>query len=173
MFTLGFGRGEDRARIIQRMKNDVLRLLDKQQVYDDPGLGRLHIIHYESDMMAGYRIGTPREFRYSELRLVDNAGKELENQKAMLNLPMRGKPARPNIINAAEISPYSLEETTHNCAVYALARHCELPIEEVQADMEALCTEMYPEENFCVSPAMVLRWCRDKRSPPAALYSTN
>ena len=26
-----------------------------------------------------------------------------EDQKAMLNLPMRGQPARPNIINAAEI----------------------------------------------------------------------
>ena len=39
MFTLGFGRGEDRARVIHRMKQDVLRLLDKQQVYDDQELG--------------------------------------------------------------------------------------------------------------------------------------
>ena len=33
--------------------------------------------------MAGLCPGTPREFRYSELRMVDNAGKELEEHKAM------------------------------------------------------------------------------------------
>ena len=70
---------------------------------------------------------------------------------------MRGKPARPNNINAAKISPYSLEETSHHCADFALARHCELPIEEVHAEMEELCRESYPEET-CL---FLVRRCYD------------
>ena len=162
---MGMGRGEDRARMIARMKQDTLRLLQTQNYIDHPELGRVAIIHYESDMMAGYRPGTPRDFRYSELRLVDGAGKQLEDQKAVLNLPMRGNPVRPNIINAVEISPYSLVETKHNCAVYALAKHCEIPIETVLAKMKVLFAELHPEETkFFVSPAMVLRWCEKERS---------
>ncbi len=71
---------------------------------------------------------------------------KLEDQKAMLNLPMRGKPARPNVINAAEISCYSLVETSHNCAVYALANHCEIALENVDAEMRRLFAEVHPEE---------------------------
>ena len=83
----------------------------------------------------------------------------------MLNLPMQGAPARPNIINAAEISPYSLVQTRHNCAVYALAKHCGIPISTIKAEMESLFAELHPEETgFFVSPRMVLRWCAGKRS---------
>ena len=161
---MGVGRGEDRARIIQRMKQDTLRTLQTQNVIDHPELGRVAVVHYESDVLAAYRPGTPREFRYSELRMVDGGGNQLENQRAVLNLPMRGNPVRPNIINAREISPYSLVETSHNCAVYALAKHCDIPIATVLAEMKALFAEIHDETGFFVSPIMVLRWCEGKRS---------
>ena len=163
MFTLGFGRGEDRATIIAHMKRHTLKLLDKEPVYEDSELGRLHIIHYESDMMAGHRPNTPRDFRYPELRPVDNAGKELEDKRAMLNLSMQGKPARPYLINAAEISPYFTVETNHNCAVYALVMHCELPLEEVQSQMKGYFRDLYPAEKLSVCLARVLRWCSENK----------
>ena len=137
--------------MIARLKQDILRHIGTQQTIDHPELGRLAIIHYESDTMVGYRPGTPRNFRYSELRLVDGAGKKIEDQRAMLNLPMQGAPARPNIINAAEISPHSLVETRHNCAVYALAKHCDIPISTVKAEMESLFAELHPEETGFLS----------------------
>ena len=139
--------------MIARLKQDILRHIGTQQTIQHPELGRLATIHYESDTMVGYRPGTPRYFRFSELRLVDSAGNKIENQRAMLNLPMQGRPARPNIINAAEIPPHSLVETRHNCAVYALAKHCDIPISTVKAEMESLFAELHPEETglFCQS----------------------
>ena len=56
---------------IEQIKRLVLKELDATKANDlsrlIPGLGRVYPIHYESDMMAVYRIGTPREFKYSEL----------------------------------------------------------------------------------------------------------
>jgi len=61
--------------------------------------------------------------------------------------------------------PWAFEETEHNCGVYQLSKHLELPIEQVQAEMETLWRELYPEEtSFFVSPAMVLAWCKGRRS---------
>ena len=154
LFTMDMGRGEDRARMIARMKQDTLRQLQTQNFIDHPELGRVAVIHYESDMMAAYRPGTPREFRYSELRLVDGSGRQLEEQRAVLNLPMRGHPVRPNIINAQEISPYSLVETPHNCAVYALSKHCEIPLEKVQEEMKVFFSELHPEETGFLFPLL-------------------
>ena len=42
-----------------------------------------------------------------------------------------------------------------NCAVWQLSKHLELPLEEVQADMQRLFQRLHPEETeFFVSPAM-------------------
>ena len=65
-----------------------------------------------------YRPSTPRPFRYSELKLSDAQGDEIQDQTAMLNLPMRatGARPRPHIINAAGISPCALEDSDSlNC----------------------------------------------------------
>ena len=80
-----------------------------------------------------YRPETPRPFKYSELTLTDSAGKELDEQQALLNLPMKAAPrARPNIINAAGIVPWAFKEPPGvNCAVWQLSKHLELPLGEV------------------------------------------
>ena len=40
----------------------------------------------------------------------------------------------------------------HNCAVYQFSKHLELPINEVQEQMENLFTNLYPEETNFLSP---------------------
>ena len=86
-----------------------------------------------------------------------------EDQRAMLDLPMRGL-ARPNVINAAGIVPWAFHETDVNCAVYQLSKHLELPQETVQEEMEVLFAKHHPGESFFVSPKMVLEWCEGRRS---------
>ena len=106
--------------------------------------------------------------RYSQLQLTDGQGNEIQDQTALLNLPMRGDGVRPrpHIINAAGISPYSLEDSGNvNCAVYQLSKHLEIPEETIQADMEALFRKHHPEEqDFFCNPAMILDWCKGRRS---------
>ena len=105
------------AGALEEIKRTVLHELDA-----DPGqdagnyanigdLGKVYPLHYESDVTFVYRPETPRPFKYSELTLTDGAGEELDEQKALLNLPMKAAPrARPNIINAAGIVPWAFEE---------------------------------------------------------------
>ena len=88
------------------------------------------------------------------MTLTDGAGEELDEQKALLNLPMKAAPrARPNIINAAGIVPWAFEEPPGvNCAVWQLSKHLELTLEEVQADMQRLFQSLHPEETTFSSP---------------------
>lgn len=136
--ALQMERGRARTNILEAIKTTVLKELDATgetvQVEIDGQEAQVYPIHYESDMTAVFRPTTPRPMRYSQLKLTDGKGDEIE-------VPMRaaGTRPRPHILRAADISPYSLEDSgSVNCAVYALSRHLEIPEEEVQADMEAL-----------------------------------
>ena len=164
--------GAARAGALEEIKRTVLRELDADpqserqagNYAEIEGLGKVYPLHYESDVTFVYRPQTPRPFKYSELTLTDGAGKELDDQQALLNLPMRAAPrARPNIINAAGIVPWAYEEPPGvNCAVWQLSKHLELPLEEVRAEMGSLFQSLHPEETtFYVSPAMVLAWCQN------------
>ena len=132
--------------MLDHIKTTVLRELDADRgnMIDaeiDEQQARVYPIHYESDMTAVYRPSTPRPFRYSELKLTNEQGDEIQDQTALLNLPMRvpGARLRPRILNAAGISPYALEDSgSVNCCVYQLSRHLDIPEEQVQAEMEAL-----------------------------------
>ena len=170
--ALRMERGRARTNMLEAIQTTVLRELDATgstiEAEIDGQEAQVYPIHYESDMTAVYRPGTPRPMRYSQLKLTDGQGDEIQDQTALLNLPMRasGTRPRPHILRAADISPYSLEDSgSTNCCVYALSRHLELPEEQVQADMEALFQKHHPEErDFFCSPAMVLDWCKGKRS---------
>jgi hypothetical protein len=104
--------GRARTNMLDHIKTTVLRELDADrgnmiEVEIDDKQAQVYPIHYESDMTAVYRPSTPRPFRYSELKLTDAQGDEIQDQTAMLNLPMRvpGGKLRPRILNAAGISP--------------------------------------------------------------------
>ena len=120
--------GAARAGALEEIKRTVLHELDADPQSERQagnhanieGLGKVYPLHYESDVTFVYRPETPRPFKYSELTLTDAAGEALDEQKALLNLPMRAAPrARPNIINAAGIVPWAYEEPPGvNCAVW-------------------------------------------------------
>jgi hypothetical protein len=165
--------GRARTNMLDLIKSTVLREVDADrgnmtEVEIDDQQAPVYPLHYESDMTAVYRPSTPRPFRYSELKLTNADGNEIQDQTAMLNLPMRvpGGKLRPRILNAAGISPYALEDSgSVNCCVYQLSRHLDIPEEQVQAEMEALWQRRHHEEtSFFVSPAMVLEWCKETRS---------
>ena len=136
-------RGRARTNLLETIKTTLLQGLDADrgsmiEVVIDGEPTEVYPIHYESDLSAVYSPSTPRPFRVSELKLTDAQGDEIQDLTAMLNLPMRatGVRARPNILNAAGISPYALEDSgSVNCAVYQLSRHLEMPEEQVSAEL--------------------------------------
>ena len=104
-------QGGDKSALFADVKTKILQMLNAMGTMKIPieGLGQVYPIHYESDLLIAYRPETPRNWKYSELKIVDEHGRE--DQQVLLNAPMRSYRARPNIINAMGICDYAFHET--------------------------------------------------------------
>ena len=117
------------------------------------------VVHYESDVLVKYSPGTPRAWKYSELRTTIN-GNDVQ-QEALLDQPMRS--ARPShLINCEGICDAAFHELPDgvNCACYQLALKFKRDRADITAEMMKLWAEMYEDIEFFVSPRMMLALCK-------------
>ena len=104
--------------VLTRLRQGVLAEIER---YRD-GEGNI-VVHYESDVTTMYDPGTPREWKYVELRTTVDATGEVE-QQAFLDQPMCC-PRPSALINATGIIPEAFDELDPgvNCAIYQLSKH--------------------------------------------------
>ena len=105
-----------------------------------------------------YDPGTPREWKYDELRTTVDAAGEVE-QQAFLDQPMRS-PKPSSIINATGIIPEAFHKLDPgvNCAIYQLSRHLGIEYEIIEEDMRRRHERLYGSE-LVVTPRTLLLWC--------------
>ena len=119
-------------------------------------------VHFESDVTTYYDPGTPREWKYSEMRTTVEADGDVE-QQAFLDRPMRA--ARPSaLIHADGIIDEAFHELPPgtNCAIYQLSKLRGIEYEEVEDDMRRIHLETRGTELEVVTPRLVMLWCEQR-----------
>ena len=132
--------GGDDNNLLERLRtgilSEVIRWRDEE--------GNI-AIHYESDVTTFYDPGTPRGWKYSEMRTTIEADGGVE-QQAFLDQPMRA--ARPSaLIHADGVIEEAFHELPHgvNCAIYQLSKHRGVDYDQVEAEMQNIHKQVFDE----------------------------
>ena len=132
--------GGDDNNLLERLRtgilSEVIRWRDEE--------GNI-AIHYESDVTTFYDPGTPRGWKYSEMRTTIEADGGVE-QQAFLDQPMRA--ARPSaLIHADGVIEEAFHELPHgvNCAIYQLSKHRGVDYDQVEAEMQKIHKKVFDE----------------------------